>query len=252
MSNYSKELVTAKQVEDFLKSKKKTRSWFHNLGSRHGLLPPPIIKANHQPVDKKLRRLLPEDIQTKLGTLKGRSVYYPVEIKAYLALIIDLKDAKHLSFERIANDQEVARELTRLTYLVSTCLLVDPLRRDGGSVTNFRVATRFLVERFGVGKDGVLSELLGRIGKEARSNCEKYYELNDEIRSLAIRHHEVDKELEKEKKKLFYSASLSLKIMDATTKTAIEGVRKKEISWQEWLGMADELEPEDKEAGVDR
>lgn len=252
MVNDSKGLVTAKQVEDFLKSKKKTRFWFHNLGARHGLLPPPIIKANHVYVNRKLKKILPEYFPKKLKKLKGRTVYYPGEIIAYLGLIIELKEVKGLSFERIAKDEKVVRELNKLNYLASTSLFVNPLRRDRDFLINFRVAKRILIERYGVGGDGVLSEVLGRIGEEAKRYYSKYLKINEEIRGHALRYEVVDKELDKEKKRLAYSVSLSLKIMEAATKTVFEGVRKKEIPLQEWLNVADELENEDRKAGMNR
>lgn len=252
MVDDSKELVTAKQVEDFLKSKKKTRFWFHNLGARHGLLPPPIIKANHICVKRKLKKILPEHFQKELKKLKGRTIYYPGEIIAYLGLIIELKDVKGLSFERIAKDEKVVKELNKLNYLASTSLFVDPLRRDKWFLINFRVAKRILIKRYGVGGDGVLSEVLGRICEEEKSNYSKYLKINEEIRGHALRYEVVDKELEKEKKMLAYSVSLSLKIMEATTKTAIEGVRKKEISQREWFNVVEELENEDRKAGINR
>lgn len=252
MIDESKKLVTAKQVEDFLKSKKKTRFWFHNLRARHSLLPPPIIKANHVCVKRKLKKILPEHFQKDLKKLKGRIVYYPREIIAYLDLIIELKDVKGLSFERIAKDEKVVRELNKLNYLASTSLFVNPLRRDEGFLTNFRVAKRILIERYGVGGGGALSEVLGRIAEEAKSNYNKYLKVNEEIRSHARRYEVVDKGLEKEKKMLAYSVNLSLKIMEATTKTALEGLRKKEISQQEWFNMVKELENADRKAGTNR
>jgi hypothetical protein len=252
MIDDSEELVTAKQVEDFLKSKKKTRFWFHNLGARHGLLPPPIIKANHTCVKRKLKKILPEHVQKELKKLKGRTVYYPGEIIAYLGLIIELKDVKGLSFERIAKDEKVVRELNKLNYLASTSLFVDPLRRDEDFLINFRVAKRILIERYGVGEDGVLSEVLGRICEEAKNNYSKYLKINEEIRGHALRYEVVDRELEKEKRRLAYSVNLSLKIMEATTKTALEGVRKKEISQIEWFNVVEELENEDRKVGINR
>ena len=243
MVDDSKGLVTSKQVEDFLKSKKKTRCRCHNLGARHGLLPPPIIKANHVYVNRKLKKILPEYFPKKLKKLKGRTVYYPGEIIAYLGLIIELKEVKGLSFERIAKDEKVVRELNKLNYLASTSLFVNPLRRgrDGDFLINFRVAKRILIELYGVGGDGVLSEVLGRIGEEAKRNYSKYLKINEEIRGHALRYEVVDKELDKEKKRLAYNVSLSLKIMEAATKTAVEGLRKKEISQREWHNVADEL-----------
>jgi hypothetical protein len=76
--------------------------------------------------------------------------------------------------------------------------------------------------------------------------------INEEIRGHALRYEVVDKELDKEKKRLAYSVSLSLKIMEVATKTVFEGVRKKEIPLQEWLNVADELENEDRKAGMNR
>jgi hypothetical protein len=250
MVDYRKELVTAKRVEDFLKSKKKTRFWFHNLGARHGLLPPPVIKANHVYVNRKIRKILLERFPEKLKKLKGRTVFYPKEIIAYLGLIIELKDVKGLSFERIAKDEQVVRELNKLNYLASTSLFVNPLIRDEGFFINYRVAKRMLIERYGVGEDGVLSEVFGRIEEEAKCNCRKYFEINEKIRDHALRYEVVDKGLEKEKKMLAYSVSLGLKMMEATTKTAVEGLRKKEISQLEWVKMASELENEDRQAGI--
>jgi hypothetical protein len=245
MVDYMKELVTAKQVEVILKSKKKTRFWFHNLGARHNLLPAPIIKANYTYVKRKLRKVLPGHVQKKLKKLKGRTVYYPREIKAYLGLIIELKDVKGLSFERITKDVKVVRELNKLNYLASTNLYVDPLTRDEGFLTNFRVAKRMLIERYGVGGNGVLSEVFGRISEEAECDYRKYHEINTKIRDHALRYEVVDKELEKEKRRLAYNVNLSLKIMEVTTKTALEGVRKKEISQMEWFNMVKELDNED-------
>lgn len=250
MVDDSKELVTAKQVEDFLKSKKKTRFWFHNLGARHGLLPPPIIKANHTFVKRKLKKILPEHFQKDLKKLKGRTVYYPREIIAYLGLIIELKDVEGLSFERIAKDEKVVKELNKLNYLASTSLFVNPLKRGKGFLTNFRVAKRMLIERYGVGGDGVLSEVLGRISEEAKRNYSKYLQINEKIRDHALRYEVVDKQLEKEKKMLACSVNLSLKIIEATTKTALEGVRKKEISQIEWFNMVKELENEDRKVDI--
>jgi hypothetical protein len=40
--------------------------------------------------------------------------------------------------------------------------------------------------------------------------------------------------------------------MEVATKTVFEGVRKKEIPLQEWLNVADELENEDRKAGMNR
>jgi hypothetical protein len=245
-------LVTAEQVEDFLKSKKKTRFWFHNLGGRHGLLPPPIVRTNYKYTNRKLKKILPERAQKKLKKLKGRSVYYPAEIIAYLELIIELKDIKDLSFGEITKDENILRELNKLKYLVSTSLFVNAFKRDEGFFINFRVAMKILSERYGVGGDGALGEMLGRVLEEAQRNYRKYFEINEKIRGHAIRYEVVDKELEKEKTMLAYSVTLGLKMMDATTKTVFEALKKKEISQIEWLKVAKEIENEDRSAGIIR
>ena len=115
-------LITASEVFDFLSKKGKTRFWFHNLGARHHLLPPPIItpKIAETPRENKLNEYLPVGINKKLRKLKGRIVFYPWDLTKYLELIINLKDDKKLTFEQIINNDEVQRELKKLKYLVLT------------------------------------------------------------------------------------------------------------------------------------
>jgi len=246
LGQHKKELITAGQVEVFLKRKGKSRSWFHNLGARHGLLPPPIIKANHEPVSKRAKNTLPEDILEKLGKLKGRTVFYPKQVKTYLNLIIKLKDAQGMSFEQIAKDERVKRELNSLKYLTSTNLFVNPLSRSQGFLINFRVAKRLLLNQYGVGRDGLLSDVLGRVAEEARCDYSDYLKVNEDIRNRALQYEEVDQELEKEKARLACSVNLHLKIMETVTATVLEDVKKKEISMMEWMQVADELENEDR------
>lgn len=250
MVSESEKLVTAEQVEDFLNSKGKTRSWFHNLGGRHGLLPPPIVRTNYIRPERKLKKILSEYDRDKLQKLKGRTIYYPAEIIAYLELIIELKDMKGLSFGEITKDENVLRELNKLNYLVSTSLWVDPLKRNEGFFINFRVAKIILAERYGVGGDGALGEMLGGVLEETENNYRKYFEINEKIRGHAIRYEVVDQELEKKKTMLAYSISLNLKIMKAATETAFEGVKKKEVSQIEWFNVVKELEIEDRSAGI--
>lgn len=250
MIEHKKQLVTASDVEEYLKRNGKTRSWFHNVGARHDLLPPPIIKANHTYITKKVSKTLPERAQKQLKKLKGRTVYYPKQIKAYLRLIIRLKDIEGLSFEKIGKDKRVIRELNRLNYLVSTCLFVNPLYRGDGFFINFRVAKRMLLERYRVGADGLLSDVLGRIEEERRRDYSDYLQINEKIYNHALRYEAVDQELEKEKTRLAYSVSLSLKVMEATTAIMVERIKKKEISQLEWIKVANELEDEDRKAGI--
>jgi hypothetical protein len=252
LDQHKKQLVTAGQVEVFLKKKGKSRSWFHNLGARHGLLPPPIIKANHEPVLKKTKKILPEDILEKLGKLKGRTVFYPKQIKAYLDLIIRLKDVQGMSFEQIAKDERIIRELNSLKYLASTNLFVNPLNRSEGFLINFRVAKRLLLNRYGIGGDGLLNAVLAGVAEEAQSDYTDYLKVNEQIRNCALQYEKVDQELEKEKTRLACSVNLYLKIMETITATMLEDVKKKEISMMEWIQVAKVLENEDRKAGIIR
>jgi len=243
---YREELITAKEVEAFLKRKKKTRFWFHNIGTRYNLLPPPIIKVNRF----KIMKILPGHVKKELKKLKGRFVYYHREILPYLTLIIDLKDIKGLTFASIAKNERVIKELNRLKYLSSTNLFVNPLDKGGGFLTNFRVAKRMLLERYGVGADGILSDVLTRIVEETRRDYDDYLQINKKIRNHALHYEEIDQELEKEKTKLAFSINVSNKIMEATTAVMVERMRKKEITHMDWKKMADEVENEDRKAGI--
>jgi len=201
--------------------------------------------CNHEPVSKRAKKILPEDILEKLGKLKGRTVFYPKQIKAYLDLIIKLKDAQGMSFEQIAKDQRIIRDLNSLKYLASTNLFVNPLNRSEGFLIYFRISKRLLLNRYGVGRDGLLSDVLGRIAEEAQSDYTYYLKLNEEIRNCALQFEKEDQELEKEKIKLACSVNLYLKIMETITATMLEDVKKKEIFMMDWIQVANVLENED-------
>ncbi|MCK5450795.1 MAG: hypothetical protein KAI70_03410 [Candidatus Omnitrophica bacterium] len=236
----NKELVTAQKVEEFLKSRNKTRYWFHNLGARHHLLPSPIIKpimhSERSPGGRKLNTKLPKHAKKTFKKLKGREVFYPKEITKYLELIINLKE-ENKSFQDIVKDECVQRELCKLKYLVKTDLYTDPVVKVRDCFFNFKASRQIIIDRGILDDDKTMLDYLNQLCKVVEEKWEKYFLLTMQIRHSAKKHEMVDKSLMMEKEKLANSIIFKNRIMEGAIKVVADMLKRKEISWEKYFGL---------------
>jgi DNA-binding transcriptional MerR regulator len=242
MYQLSKELITAQEVEEFLESRDKTRYWFHNLGARYKLLPPPIIKPIITKSLKKgrINKYLPKNLVKEFSKLGGRVVLYPKQLLDLLDLIIKLKD-NGLSFNEVKSDKDVQRKLKKLKYLVMTDLYAKDFDQYIGGLLNFKVARKFLIERKGLSQDKLYLDFLNQISKVLEDTYKKHNAINKQIRDYALAGKPISKDSEEEMKRLEFLVILSYKVMKLVTDIALDMIKKKEITIHDWLSAAQKI-----------
>jgi len=243
MHDPAKDLIMASEVKAYVESQGKTWPWFHNLGIRYKLLPPPVIR--HATRGEKPSKDLPEHINKMLKKLQGRKVLYPKGTLEYLGLIIKLR--KRLSFSKIKQNEEVLKELKKLSILSETSLYVSPLVKDEGFYINFRVARRLLLEKDRFTYDKFFRDILQRIDAQVKKSARRYMEINSKMREHALSYKPIDDSMVKERKQLASTIAFGNKVMDLLTKMGVGLLKKKEVTIEQWFEMVKELEIQDRE-----
>lgn len=163
-------LVAAKELHQYLASLGKEKSWLHLLRSRikPTIFPEPIIKV-------------PVNLIQKSGGFKkrkGREIFYPSGSKEHAKNVIRLHDQDGLSYNEIANMEEIQAEVARLNLLAETGLFNDKRVKQPGFFENYESALIVLKDVFKWDKNSYHYLFLSRIPDEAIKLFEEYKELN--------------------------------------------------------------------------
>jgi len=164
-------LVSYKEVIEFLKTKGKGKNFFDTLRSRHKLIHKPVIRP---PVDFLIRGM-------GIKIRKGRSVYYLREIIPYLEEIIRLKDKDSLTFNDI--EARMQSEKRRLEKLRKSELADDKRLKPAEFIKLYKVATIKLQEYDGWKDSSREKTFLEYVSKERSACGKRYFELTKLLRA---------------------------------------------------------------------
>ena len=225
MEIWQSDLISVKEIENFLVSKGKKRHWLHILNYRYELMPEAIIRP----------RLVRSKKQPWKLFAKGRIVYYPKEMLNYLEKIIFLKRKQGLSYRQIKEHQEIIIERERLNALKKTELKADPRVKHEGFFLNFESAKRNFQKVFNWGNTSYHVIFLDKIAHECEFCCKDYYKINKQMREQIKSGDEIDKGLCQRKNEIGDKLDYCYGIMDTVIKQGVKMMNEKKISISEWF-----------------
>ncbi|MCX5638614.1 MAG: hypothetical protein NTX52_13135 [Planctomycetota bacterium] len=169
------------------------------------------------------------------AVLKGRSVYYPIEIIDYLKKIDRLQNEERLSYRKIANRDDIKKELAKFKLLKETELSIDTRVMDPGFFANFYSAKVNLAFFFRWPADSAIIKFLDSIVDKRGQYAREYYRINNQMRQQAMKTATITDDLRGKKEVLGYKIDYLHSIMEATTKEGVKLLKDKKLTLAQWF-----------------
>ena len=218
-------LILATDIEKFLRSKGKNQQWFNNLNSRgYHFLPKPIVTPRLE-FSRTENKVIP----------RGRLVFYPEEILAYLDKIIYRQDQLGLSYKQIESDPEIKLEQNKLNILVEAEIGISSRVKDTGFFDNFESAKANLAKAFKWNHKSWFRNFLDKINRDCKQHRKDYFALHKEMRERALNNNLIDDNLWLQKVLLGSSIDYCYLVMEEVIKHAGKMVKDEKISMEEWF-----------------
>jgi hypothetical protein len=164
MESLGGNLISYKEVIDFLETKGRSKNFFDTLRTRHRLIHAPIVKR-------------PESLSIKEMGIKirrGRSVYFLQEIISFLGEIIRLLDQEHLTFKQV--EERMRDRKNQLDELRKIELADDSHVKSVEFLGQYEIAKIKLAEYFEWTDDDKERRFLDYISKERELRGRLYYQ----------------------------------------------------------------------------
>ena len=225
MKTWQSGLITTDKIKSHLKLKGKNQQWFNNLNSRGYHFLPKAIVTPRLEFSRTKKKVIP----------RGRLVFYPKEILAYLDKIIYRQDQRGLSYKKIESDPEIKSEQNKLNLLVEAETGISSRVKDTGFFDNFESAKANLVKALKWNHKSWLRNFLDKISRDCKQHRKDYFALHKEMRERALNNNLIDDNLWLQKVLLGSSIDYSYLVMEEVIKHAGKMVKDEKISMEEWF-----------------
>lgn len=233
MEYWESELMTPQEIA------KKLRGWslwkINTLRSRYEIMPEPIVRPN---------LVIKSEKEPWKFVSRGRLVFYNSYIIEYLKKLDEIKRKEKLSYKKLKDHPEIKKELEKFKLLKETELKIDPRVKSEGFFANFKTALVNLKKIYKWDEDSIYLKFFEQVLIDRTALAKEYYQLNKKMREQALKEARIDQELRRQKEEIGLKLDYLHKIMQLVIEEALEWLKKKIITFEDWFAPIRQMDRE--------